>query len=251
MLIDTDIKQRVKVIGIFVLQSYKILMGTMLSIFIPQSCGDQMCTLQENYNNSELYHKSLFYCNCTSLFLFLCSYIIELRREEWCVKYLDIDNNYPDNSLKEIIVKEKKLDLYMDKINKRYYDALLITTFVYSINIAMTIKMIYNDYHSNSTLSCFASFTLLVLMKLYNSLSVARQSVLNDKMMSAYMSEFVSFNVLDNDYIKEMYHGKKNNRLEDITDQEDVCPEDRGVPEIHPEKKGITEEEIVPIIQKK
>ena len=36
-------------------------------------------------------------------------------------------------------------------------------------------------------------------MKLYNSLEVARQSVKNDKMMSAYMSEFVSFNVLDKD----------------------------------------------------
>ena len=40
-------------------------------------------------------------------------------------------------------------------------------------------------------------------MKLYNSLEVAHQSVKNDKMMSAYMSEFVSFNVLDPDYIKD------------------------------------------------
>ena len=39
-------------------------------------------------------------------------------------------------------------------------------------------------------------------MKLYNSLEVARQSVKNDKMMSAYMSEFVSFNVLDKDYVE-------------------------------------------------
>ena len=40
-------------------------------------------------------------------------------------------------------------------------------------------------------------------MKLYNSFIVARESVKNDKMMSAYMSEFVSFNVLDKDYINE------------------------------------------------
>jgi len=38
-------------------------------------------------------------------------------------------------------------------------------------------------------------------MKLYNSFSVAYQSVKNDKMMSAYMSEFVSYNVLDSDYL--------------------------------------------------
>ena len=176
MNIDEDVKQRIKVVGIFFLQSYKILTGTMLSLFIPQSCGDKMCTLTENYNNAEVYHKSLFYCNCFSMFLFICSYLIELRREEWCVKYLDIDNDYPDNCLKEIIRKEKKLDNYMDKVNNIYYNTILVTTGVYAINLGMTIKMIKDNYHSNSTLSCFASFSLLVMMKLYNSLNVAYQS---------------------------------------------------------------------------
>ena len=99
--------------------------------------------------------------------------------------------------------QEKKLDKYMDSINKIYYNTLCVTAFMYFINVLMTIKMINTNYHNNSTLSCFASFTLLVLMKLYNSLSVGRQSVKDDKMMSAYMSEFVSFNVLDKDYVKE------------------------------------------------
>ena len=73
--------------------------------------------------------------------------------------------------------------------------------------------MINTNYHSNSTISCFISFTLLVLMKLYNSYTVAHQSVKNDKMMSAYMSEFVSYNVLDEDYVLEKYNGTKNSKL--------------------------------------
>ena len=74
-------------------------------------------------------------------------------------------------------------------------------------------------------------------MKLYNSLIVAYQSVKNDKMMSAYMSEFVSFNVLDNDYVQEKYNGLKNNRLEDIH-------------RLDTEDEVIKEEEIIPIIDK-
>ena len=50
-------------------------------------------------------------------------------------------------------------------------------------------------------------------MKLFNSLEVAQQSVKNDKMTSAYMSEFVSFNVLDEDYVKA--------KLEDILHKEE------------------------------
>ena len=261
-MIDQDVKQRVKVVGIFLLQSYKIITGTMLSIFIPQSCGYEMCTLTENYNNTDTYHQILFYWNSLSMLSFLFSYLIELRREEWCVKYLDIDNNYPDNSLKEIIIKENVLDNYMDSINKKYYYMIRITSTIYFINICLSLYMINNKYYNSSTLSCFVSFSLLVMMKLYNSLNISHESVKNDKMMSAYMNEFVSFNVLDQDYINEKYNGLKNNRLEDISDieqtKEDICHGDSTISNqsnesVHDDKGGraIEIEEIIPIVNKK
>ena len=147
-----------------------------------------------------------------SFLCFIYCYILELRRENWAIKYLDIDNDKPDNCLKEIIVKEPKLDKQMDRLNKLYFYGLSVTTIVYMINIILMINILYQDYHSASTLSCFVSFTLLVTMKLYNSLSVAYYSVKDDKMMSAFMSEFVSFNVLDKDYVSESIIPKiKNN----------------------------------------
>jgi len=206
-MIDEDIIQRFKVAGIFLLQVYKVTTGTMLSLFIPQSCGEDdnnhVCTLKENYDNANGYHKTVFYWNAFSMATFFTYYLIELRREEWAIKFLDIDNDKPDNSLKEIIVKEPKLDKKMDALNLWYYRTLLFNCGTYGINLLLSAKLVKDGYHSSSTLSCFASFSLLVLMKLYNSILVARQSVKNDKMMSAYMSEFVSFNVLDADYIKD------------------------------------------------
>tara|TARA_Y100000996_G_scaffold324274_1_gene260277 strand:- start:224 stop:484 length:261 start_codon:yes stop_codon:yes gene_type:complete len=85
-------------------------------------------------------------------------------------------------------------------------------------------------------------------MKLYNSWTVAYQSVKNDKMMSAYMCEFVSFNVLDEDYVQEKYQGKKNNRLEDITDIE-ISDED-NFHDVN-DKNTVDQEEIIPIIDTK
>jgi len=208
MKVDGDLIQRIKVCGIFFLQSYKILTGTMLAVFVPQSCGDHVCTLTENINNEDFYHRSALGMNSLTMLLFFGYYLIELRREEWSIKYLDIDNNKPDNSLKAIIITEPKLDKQMDRLNKYYYNALLITGFFYFVNVLMTIKLLKDKYHSSSTISCFMSFSLLVMMKLYNSFSTARQSVKNDKMMSAYMSEFVSYNVLDSDYLE-----KKGNKL--------------------------------------
>jgi len=208
-MIDEDTIQRIKVAGIFLLQVYKVTTGTLLSLFVPQSCDNKICTVQENYDNSDGYHKTVLYWNMFSMFTFFTYYMIELRREEWAIKYLDIDNDKPDNSLKHIIVKEPTLDKKMDKLNLFYYRSLMVNCGVYGINILLTIKLIKDGYHSSSTLSCFVSFTLLVLMKLYNSVVVAHQSVKNDKMMSAYMSEFISFNVLDADYVKDKENKEK------------------------------------------
>ena len=218
-MIDQDIVQRIKVFCIFMLQFYKVLTGTMLTLFVPQACHQgedvmngssifppdriRICSISDNLENNEIYHRITLYFNSISFLCFIYCYILELKRESWAIKFLDIDNDKSDNGLKEIIIQEPKLDKQMDKLNKLYLYGLIVTAIVYAINVLLMINILYQDYHSASTLSCFVSFTLLVEMKLYNSLSVAYYSVKDDKMMSAFMSEFVSFNVLDKDYIFE------------------------------------------------
>ena len=258
-MIDQDIIQRVKVAGIFLLQIYKVTTGTMLSLFIPQSCGDRICTLRENYENKEPYHQTALYWNMFSMFTFFLYYFVELRREEWAIKYLDIDNDKPDNALKEIIVQEPILDKKMDRINLLYLRLLIFNCSVYFLNLIVTIKLLKDGYHSMSTISCFASFVLLVLMKLFNSLTVAYQSVKNDKMMSAYMCEFVSFNVLDKDYVeakqKQLGDVETDGSLETTETLEETSLETQKSLENIPERDhsdegstGASLEEIVPVL---
>ena len=61
------------------------------------------------------------------------------------------------------------------------------------------------------------------MMKLYNSFTVSYYSVKSDKMMSAYMSEFVSYNVLDSDYLESL---PKVNDDDDDNDRETILPRD-------------------------
>ena len=49
--INVDLVQRVKVSGLFFLQFYKILTGTLLTLFIPQNCDDKICTLTSLLRN--------------------------------------------------------------------------------------------------------------------------------------------------------------------------------------------------------
>ena len=207
-MLDVDIIQRFKVGGLFFLQVYKVMTGTLLALFVPQKCGDSICTIDENLNDNDDFHMKVLSWNILTSVLFLGYYILELRREEWSIKYLDIDNDKSDNSLKEEIVKYKDLDVKMDRMNRYYYNIVRVTIVFYIINNLLSMRLLKDKYYSSTTLSCFFSFSLLVGMKLYNSFCVAKNSVLHDKMTSAYMTEFVSYNVIDSDYLLS---GKKYN----------------------------------------
>jgi len=220
-MIDVDLVQRLKVGGTFLIELYKVGVGCMLTLFVPQACGDEICTFRQNYEKTAGYNRTALITNGLSLLMFVVSYGVELRRENWAIHYLDVDYDKPDNSLKEIIRGEPELDKKMDRLNKIYYYTLLATSGVYVVNLGLMGKILYDDYHSMSTVSCTASFALLVLMKLYNSLCVARVSIKQDEMRSAFLKEFTSFNVLDVDYVKQKYGTESRSEsgvaLEDVS----------------------------------
>lgn len=221
-MIDVDLIQRLKVGGTFLLELYKVGVGCMLTLFVPQACGDEICTFQQNYEKTAGYNRTALLTNGFSLMMFVISYGVELRRENWAIHYLDVDYDKPDNSLKKIIRREPILDKKMDRLNKIYYYTLLTTSGVYIINLGLMGKILYDDYHSMSTISCTASFALLVLMKLYNSLCVAKVSIKQDEMRSAFLREFTSFNVLDADYVRKK-QGVSESEVDTSDDSEAPC----------------------------
>jgi hypothetical protein len=206
---NIDFLQRFKVTGLFLLQFYKITTGTLLTLFIPQKCENYLtnnitdvyqCSIIDNYGNDDNYFQKTLYWNILTMNLFLFTYFLELKRENWSIEYLDVDHDKPDNALKEIIRKYPELDKKMDRINYYYYSIIKMCIFSYFINIVLMLKILNERYYSSSTTSCFVSFSLLVLMKLYNSFYVAKLSVKEDKILSAYLNEPVSFNILDKDH---------------------------------------------------
>ena len=214
-MLDQDITQRIKVAGFFVLELYKITTGTLLSLFVPQRCDEHVCTITENVNNKETYHSIVMYTNFVSMFLFFSYYIVELYREEWCVRNLDVDNNYSDNHLKKIIVKLPNLNNRMDKLNYFYYNLFNLNCFIYTINLGVSVKLLKDNYHSSATISSFCSFVLLVLMKFYGSYEVSQKSIKEDKMTSSFIKEFISYNVIDKDLLaKKNLDPSKFNKTE-------------------------------------
>ena len=55
MKINIDTKARLQIIFSFLLQSYKVAMGSLLLLFVPRSCADnKLCTFRDNLDNRDL-----------------------------------------------------------------------------------------------------------------------------------------------------------------------------------------------------
>jgi len=200
MKIDVDTKERLKIILIFLLQSYKVAMGSMLILFVPQNCDKNVCSITDNLAKTDGLHVTTLVFNFISLISFILCYNSELERENWCIKHLDIDKNKGDNNLALILNQKPEFKQTLAKINNKYYIFSLNAAGVYIINLILSSIVLFNNSAGSTTLTTYLGFVILILMKLYNSVYISVDSKRNARAFSAYMTEFQSFNVIDVDY---------------------------------------------------
>ena len=220
MRVNNDIKERLKIGALFLFQSYKVIMGSLLILFVPQKCEDLLdhsgssdnsyvsdsviCSVSDNLNKKDdVFHHITLAFNFLCVGLFFMTYFVELRRENWCVQYLDINHDYPDNHLDEIIDRKPELKMILRKKNSRYFKITSITSVFYLINLILSSIIIYTNYVGIQAVTSYMSYVVLILLKIYNSLFISYTSLKDDKALSGYITEFSSFNVFDEDILDD------------------------------------------------
>jgi len=223
MKVNNDLKERLKIGALFLFQSYKVIMGSLLILFVPQKCSDLInlndlsgsyisgdpdsviCSLNDNlYKTDDNFHNVTLGLNFLCVSLFFGMYFVELRRENWCVKYFDINHDFPDNHLDDIIDTKPEVKLELRKKNNRYFKITCLTTSVYLINLVLSSIIIYTNYAGIQAVTSYMSYVALILLKIYNSLFISYTSLKEDKALSGYITEFSSFNVFDEDLKEDL-----------------------------------------------
>ena len=232
MKVSNDVKERLKIGALWVFQSYKVIMGSLLILFVPQKCEElveysgssngeyetTICSVSDNlHKTDDTFHNITLGFNFLCVGLFLITYVVELRRENWCVKYLDINHDFPDNHLDDIIDKKPELKAELYKKNNRYFKITSVVSFIYMINLILSSIIIYDNYVGIQAVTSYTSYVALILLKIYNSLFISYTSLKGHKALSGYITEFSSFNVFDSDLSDE-----ENKKDEDGTKDEVV-----------------------------
>ena len=198
--LTVDTKQRITTFFLLCLEFYKVVMGTFLIVFVPQDCNGTICTATENFfKEGDLYIGGNI-CNFITFSAIGTLYFIELKRENWCIQYLDIDDEKSTNNLDIEIESYPKFKKEMNRLNKNYVNATYFALFMMFINFIVSGFTVYQTYTGTNSITSFLSFFMLVSMKLYNAWSVGRLSIKDERANSAYMKEPKTYNTIDEDY---------------------------------------------------
>jgi hypothetical protein len=210
-MIDDDTKQRFYTTFQFLLETYKVIIASLLCIFVPQRCinqPDQLCTLKDNLTELNEYNTICVYTNFTTLAFFLFLYIYEYKRERWCIEYLDIDQAKLNDYLYSEIESYPEYKDRIYKFNRRYYILSVIVIILNIVNIILSGILIFNyyylDYRSVSVFLTNCILTIDRLMNAYNISTVADDPTNHLLAVSSYMTNPVVYNTIDKDYKKEV-----------------------------------------------
>lgn len=200
MKLTVDNKQRVATGLQFILEFYKILMGTFLIAFVPQDCNGQVCSLTDNITNTETLHMAANICNAVTFFFVLHFYYKELSRENWCITYLDIDEDKPNNNLDDQIEKYPVIKKQMSLLNKDYLNATYLALGSLIFNFIISGISIGHDAIGTNSVTSMVSFFILVATKLSTAYNVGKESVHDEHALSAFLKTNKTYNCIDIDH---------------------------------------------------
>ena len=198
---NQDTKQKIGVATTVAVEFYRALVASFLILFVPQSCGDHVCSFSENAQTGPdpLYNAG-FAFNCITMAAFAALYYAEVRREGKLIAYLDVNPAKPSDNDSVGQVLEKMPKYRSDGI--LYYDSLytkagytVITCF--SVNTVLSGLVVYKYYLDDKTTTTYITSVLFVIQKLIQVYATLKTD--KNVFYSAYLSGKIQYNDMDKD----------------------------------------------------
>jgi hypothetical protein len=195
---DQDNSQKIAVTVAVILEMYRVMVSSLLVLFVPQKCDDHVCSMNENMVWIDSLYNSGLVVNFITMSSFIVMYYYELKRENKLITYLEVnktvasDNETVGKVLDGLSIKKRENILYFDKAYQRMGYFML---FMFSFNTILSGFVVYKYYLDNQTTSTYITNILFMITKLgdvYSTVNTERNIF-----YSAYMKGKIQFNDVD------------------------------------------------------
>jgi hypothetical protein len=205
MKIDQDVKQRIQTGLNFALESYKILMGAFLLFFVPQVCNidtidEDTCSYYDIVARDSILTQVGLLFNILTCCQLIVLYYIELKRENWSIHYLDMDDSKSQIYLDNEIEKYPTYKKYIHKLNRLYRINSISSLIFVIVNTVLSTYTIYQYNDGMASYTMLFNYLILLFTKLGRCYTNAYNSIKSDRMYSAYLVENKTYNTIDKDF---------------------------------------------------
>lgn len=195
---DQDFQQKLGTSISVVAELYKVLVSSLLILFVPQRCDDHVCSFNENLIAGNSLYTGGLVVNFFTLATFIMMYYAEVKRENRLITYLEVNKSMPSDNesvgraLEMLPVDKRESILALDKIYVRL-GAGAITAFI--INTVLSGIVVYKFYLDSQTTTTYVTNILFMTTKLADVYA----NVTSEKNVfySAYLKAKVQYNDVD------------------------------------------------------
>jgi len=214
---NQDTMQRISLVSSVSLELYRLLVSSLLILFVPQKCDGHICTLSDNLSSDNTRYSIGVAFNFITFFIFICLYGIEISRENKLIKYLEVNPHNPRDNESLATIFSKIPDTYKNKIYRLdyYYQKIsYICLLFFIVNTGLSARVVYDYSLGNQTTTTFITNVLFMVLKVYDTYVIAN----TDKSIfySAYLKDKVQFNDIDPTILSILDKEEKSNSQEYI-----------------------------------
>ena len=176
------------------------MVSSFLILFVPQKCGDHVCSLNENMVAENNLYTSGLVINFITMFSFLLFYYIEVKRENRLISYLDVNptkasDNESVGKVLLLLPSDKKENII--SLDKNYQRIGFFVLGMFMLNTIVSGFVVYEYYLDNQTTSTYITNILFMVTKLGDIYTIT--NIEQNIFYSAYLKNKLQYNDVDPD----------------------------------------------------
>jgi len=199
---NQDSNQKISMIFTTLFEIYRVLMSSLLLMFVPQICGDEQCSLADKVFPESGYEKFVACHNYAIMSMFFVFYYLEIKRELNFINYLHTnrfkprDNDSVEEALTQLDDKSKKC-IEDDAYAYKTWSYICMAGFV--LNTVFSSVSIFNNFLDSKSITVLLTNVMFMSSKLNDVRTVSNTK--KHIFLSAYLTRKIQFNDVDPDKV--------------------------------------------------
>lgn len=182
------------------IELFRIVVSSLLVIFVPQNCGGTTCNIKENFEKLTDINKTAIGFNFITLGVLLLMYLVIYKREKFLIYRLDENAKLAKTNCSEVLSKHPEIEAGVVWYNRAMFYMAVMSAISYIINMLISGVVIFRDYYDGyQSVVQYLVNSGLCMYLIYRSIIHSRSNLVLSN--TSFLP--IAYNDVDQNYIQE------------------------------------------------